>query len=85
MLRHSRIPDAAPNFGGAAGLLEEFDWSGKKIWEYKCYTPGKEVSHHTFEVMPNGNILLPVWQYHSYDEAIAKGLDPDKLGRAMLP
>ena len=43
------------------------------------------MSHHTFEVMPNGNILLPVWQYHSYDEAIAKGLDPDKLGRAMLP
>ena len=84
MLRHSRIPEAGPNFGGAAGLLEEFDWSGKKVWEYKCYTPDKEVSHHTFEVMPNGNVLLLVWEYRSYDDAIAKGLDPNKKGRTLF-
>lgn len=84
MLRHSRIPEAGPNFGGAAGLLEEFDWTGKKVWEYKCYTPDKEVSHHTFEVMPNGNVLVLVWEYRSYDDAIAKGLDPNKKGRTMF-
>ena len=84
MLRHSRIPEAGPNFGGAAGLLEEFDWSGKKVWEYKMYTPGKEVSHHTFEVMPNGNMLILGWEYKSYDEAVAKGMDPNFGGRCLF-
>ena len=84
LLRHSRLPQRDPDFGGAAGLLEEFDWSGKKIWEYKCYTPGKEVSHHTFEVMPNHNVLLLVWEHHTFDEALAKGLEPETRGRTLF-
>lgn len=71
-------------FGGAAGIMEEFDWSGKKVWEYKMYTPGKEVSHHTYEVMPNGNYLILGWEYKSYDDAIAMGLDPNFGGRCMF-
>ncbi len=84
LLRHSSLPDVGPAFGGQAGLIEEFDWDGNKVWEYKCYTPGKEVSHHTFEVMPNGNVLLLVWQNHSYEEALAKGLDPNMPGRNLF-
>lgn len=85
MLRHSAIPKAAPNFGGSAGLLEEFDWAGKKVWEHKIYTPEKEISHHTFEVMPNGNLLVLIWEHKTYEEALAKGLDPNKTGRTLFP
>ena len=58
--------------------MEEFDWNGNKIWEYKMYIPGKEVSHHTYEIMPNGNYLLIGWEFKSYDEALAKGMKPTK-------
>ena len=71
-------------FGGVSGIIEEFDWDGNKVWEYRMYTPGKEVSHHTYEVMPNGNYLLLGWEYKSYDEAIAKGLDPNYGGRCLF-
>ena len=80
--RHGVIPETDETglywFGGAAGIMEEFDWDGKKIWEYKMWTPGKEVSHHTYEIMPNGNYLLLGWEYKSYDEAVAKGLKTTK-------
>ena len=85
MVKHARIPDAKPGvFGGTSGLVEEFDWNGKKVWEYKMYTPGKEVSHHTFEVKPNGNMLLLGWEYKSYDDAVAKGMDPNFGGRCLF-
>ena len=85
LARHSVLPEAWPGFGGYSGLLEEFDWSGKKVWEHKMFIPGKEVSHHTFEVMPNGNYLMLVWEYKSYEEALAKGLDPNFGGRCIFP
>ncbi len=85
LIRHGNVPEGAKTpFGGQAGIFEEFDWTGKKVWEYNSYTP-TEISHHTFSLMPNGNILCLIWRQHSYDEAIAKGLDPEKPGRAMLP
>ena len=77
--RHGKLPEVDETglwlFGGAAGIMEEFDWDGNKIWEYKMYIPGKEISHHTYEIMPNGNYLLLGWEYKSYDEAVAKGLN----------
>ena len=33
------------------------------------YIPGKEVSHHTYEIMPNGNYLLLGWEFKSHEEA----------------
>ena len=79
LIRHSTLPGVQPGFGGQAGLFEEFDWDGKKVWEYKSYIPNEEVSHHTFEVMPNGNLLILVWKKHSYEDALAKGLKPDAI------
>ena len=85
-VRHGRIDGARPTkFGGTAGIIEEFDWDGKKVFEYKFYTPDKEVSHHTFEVMPNGNYLVLGWEYKTYDEALKKGLDPKFGGRTLKP
>ena len=84
LIRHSSLPGVLPSFGGQAGLFEEFDWNGKKVWEYKCYIPDEEVSHHTFEVMPNGNLLILVWKKYSYEDALAKGLKPDAPGRYLF-
>jgi outer membrane protein assembly factor BamB len=65
--------------GGAGGVIEEIDWNGKVVWEYKLYTPGKEFQHHTFHRMPNGNTLILAWEYKSPEEGIAKGRDPKTL------
>ncbi len=85
MARHARVPEWGPNFGGSGGLIEEFDWDGKKVWEYKIYEPGKEILHHTFEVMPNGNYLLLGWEAKPLEEAVAKGLDVNAPGRMLKP
>lgn len=42
------------------------------------------VGHHTFEVMPNGNYMILVWEYKSYEDALAKGMDPDYGGRCLF-
>ena len=63
------------NIGGAAGLVQEIDWSGKVVWEYKMNTPN-EVQHHCFDRMPNGNTLLLGWEKKTHDEVLAKGRDP---------
>ena len=84
LIRHSTLPGVQLSFGGQAGLFEEFDWNGNKVWEYKSYIPNEEISHHTFEVMPNGNLLILVWKKQSYEDALAKGLKPDAPGRYLF-
>lgn len=78
LLRGGRIPQD-PGFcsiGGNGGTIEEIDWNGNVVWEYKLFTPGKEIQHHTFRRMPNGNTLILAWEAKSKKEAIAKGRDP---------
>ena len=69
-------PEKTPvAFGGTSGLIQELDWDGNVVWEYKEYTPTM-MQHHCFNIMPNGNILLIGWEYKSAAEAIKKGRDP---------
>jgi len=78
LLRGGR-PDNPPcTVGGVGGIVQEIDWDGNVVWEYKMMTP-TEVQHHTFWRMPNGNTLLLGWEYKSNAEAIAKGRDPKTL------
>lgn len=80
LLRAGRVPTKNKSgycgIGGAGGILEEFDWDGKKVWEYKLFTPGKEIQHHTFSRMPNGNTLILAWECLSKEEAVNLGRDP---------
>jgi hypothetical protein len=50
--------------GNYAGDLTEFDWHGKKIWQWKGEIPGKQPVmgpiHHDFERLENGNTLVLV-------------------------
>ncbi len=57
------------------GAIVEFTWDGDKVWEYVFRHPHKR-HHHGIDVLPNGNILALVWEYHHIDEALALGLDP---------
>jgi hypothetical protein len=75
LLRGGRILDSPVTIGGVGGIVQEIDWSGKVVWEYKMSSP-TETQHHCFARMPNGNTLILGWEYKSNDEALAKGRDP---------
>lgn len=72
-------PRGNPVFiGGGGGLIEEFDWDGNKVWEYR-YSNEFHQQHHDIAPLPNGNILLLAWEYKSREETIAAGRNPDFL------
>ena len=62
-------------FGGSSGSVQELDWNGKVVWEYKMNSP-QGFYHHAFDRMPNGNTLLLAWEQKSWEEAVKKGRDP---------
>lgn len=75
LLLGSQLKDRPVALGGAYGLLEELDWDGKVVWSYKMSTD-KEISHHAFDRMPNGNTLLLGWEKVSRDDIIKAGRNP---------
>ncbi len=64
--------------GGASGILLEYDWDGKLIWEYKISDSTQRL-HHDLEVLPNGNILGVAWEIKGYKECVQAGGDPEKV------
>ncbi|MDH4474246.1 MAG: aryl-sulfate sulfotransferase [Fluviicola sp.] len=63
-----------PNFdeGGSGGIIEKFDWNGNLVWSYTL-SDDDMCQHHDFTVLPNGNILVIVWDRYTSAEAIANG------------
>ncbi|GJM44739.1 MAG: thioredoxin [Gemmatimonadota bacterium] len=64
--------------GGAAGIIEEFDWDGNPVWSY-TYSDSLKRHHHDLAVLPNGNVLMLAWELKNSVEAIAAGRDPGKI------
>ena len=58
------------------GAVVEYTWEGDIVWE-RAFVGAEQRHHHGIDIMPNGNVLALLWDYHSLDEAIAMGLDPD--------
>ena len=79
LLRTAKVPNE--NFdvkGGPAGGIQKFDWDGNLIWDY-VVSSSTIHSHHDIEPMPNGNVLVVVWERKTRAAAIAAGRDPDLL------
>lgn len=60
--------------GGRTGVIRRYDWDGNLTWEYVYSTP-EHITHHDFEVLPDGNILMIAWELKTSAEAIAAGRD----------
>ena len=68
LLRTGRIP----GMGGGSGIIEMIDWSGNVIWSHSVTsTHGRQ--HHDIELLPNGNILLIVWDNRTQAEVTQAG------------
>lgn len=63
--------------GGTGGIIEKFDWDGNLKWTYTL-ADSNNVLHHDFKVMPNGHLLVIIWENHSIADAISHGRDSVK-------
>jgi len=65
--------------GGSGGHVQEFTWDGELLWDY-VYSSDKYLLHHDIEYMPNGNILMIVWEIKDRNELITAGRNPETIG-----
>jgi len=72
LLRAGNIGNDRFPAGGSGGILELLDWESNILWSYKLST-FTQCSHHDFKTLPNGNILMIVWDEKSEAEATALG------------
>ncbi len=79
LLRSGAPKEQPVKIGGAGGILQEFDWDGKLVWEYKMLSPN-EIQHHCFDRLANGNTLILGWERKSTEEAVKKGRKPGTWG-----
>jgi hypothetical protein len=73
--RQDKLTNTAFAFGGQGGRIEKVDWDGNVVWAYELSTT-TQCTHHDFELLPNGNVLLIVWNRYTPEQAIALGRDP---------
>jgi hypothetical protein len=62
--------------GGTGGILEELDWEGNVVWEWRL-SEAERVLHHDIEPLPNGNVLAIAWEVKSPEEARRAGRRAD--------
>lgn len=74
LLRGSATPNPAINFGGQGGTMQEIDWDGNVVWEF-IYSDSLRALHHDSARLPNGNLLMIAWEWHSVEDAVAAGRD----------
>ncbi|KYK29092.1 hypothetical protein AYK20_00775 [Thermoplasmatales archaeon SG8-52-1] len=58
--------------------VQKILWDGTIEWDYR-YTVSGCTCHHDIEVLPDGNVLMIVWETRTRAEAIDAGRDPSKI------
>lgn len=74
LLRTCKVTSAYFSGGGLGGRVERYDWDGNLVWHFDFHGENFH-SHHDVEMLPNGNILLIVWD--AYDSLAAKNAGRD--------
>jgi hypothetical protein len=65
-------PNAQINFGGHGGIVKIMNLNGDVEWEYSL-SNSDFILHHDVEMLPNGNVLLLVWERIAEADAAAQG------------
>jgi hypothetical protein len=67
------------------GLLFGYvDRDGKIVWDYEFFND-KQLPHHDICKMPNGNVLMIVWDKKTVDECVAAGRKKELVSKYLLP
>ncbi|WP_114902752.1 aryl-sulfate sulfotransferase [Kordia sp. SMS9] len=65
-------PNAQIEFGGYGGIVKIINPNGNVEWEYTL-SNSDFIVHHDVEMLPNGNVLLLVWERIAEVDAAAQG------------
>lgn len=68
-------------WGFTGGRIELFDWDSKLLWSFD-YHSDDSITHHDIEIMPNGHVLLIVFERFTAEEITALGRNPDLIPEA---
>jgi hypothetical protein len=74
-------------FGGAPGAhgrIQEYSWDGQLVWDF-TFMSDKQLFHHDLTRLPNGNIIMIVWDKKNTEEAIAAGRKKELVSNYLLP
>ncbi|WP_179315563.1 aryl-sulfate sulfotransferase [Winogradskyella undariae] len=69
-------PDSDPefSFGGYGGIIKIINTDGSIDWEFD-YHSSTYLAHHDVEILPNGNVLILVWEKVINSEAQLYGIN----------
>ena len=67
-----RVPNPTMDAGGVGGGIEKQSWDGEILWDY-TFSDENYQHHHDVEPLPNGNILIIVWEKKTAQEAYDMG------------
>jgi hypothetical protein len=67
-----RVPNPTMIAGGVGGGIEKQSWDGETLWDY-TFSNETYQHHHDVEPLPNGNILIIVWEKKTAQEAYDMG------------
>uniref|UniRef100_A0A7S1EZK5 Uncharacterized protein n=1 Tax=Noctiluca scintillans TaxID=2966 RepID=A0A7S1EZK5_NOCSC len=79
LIRDGNELELTPQFqaGGAAGYVEEVTWENELVWSWCAQPRFRYLTHHDLELLPNGNVLVLVWEKKSKAQALAAGRHPE--------
>ncbi len=69
--------------GGEGGIIEEYDWDGNLVWEFRHAARDYQM-HHDIKPLPNGNVLAMAVERKSYQECLRAGFNPEMLRDEQL-
>jgi hypothetical protein len=72
LLRAGLIKGPPFRVPGAGGRIQELTWDGQVVWDYTFFS-NTTLPHHDICRMPNGNVLMIVWEKKSALEAKTAG------------
>jgi len=67
-----RVINPTMEAGGVGGGIQNIDWDGNILWDYQISDEAYQ-HHHDIEPLPNGNILVIVWEKKTSSEAFEMG------------
>jgi Arylsulfotransferase (ASST) len=73
---------AFSKYSSLGGVIEQYDWNGRKTWSY-VLSDSQQTQNHDICVLPNGNIIAVVWEKISKADAIAAGRNPQTLDQEL--
>jgi hypothetical protein len=83
LLRTGQVKSPPFFGGGAGGRIQEFTWDGKLVWDF-TYVNDKQLPNHDVCKLPNGNVLMIVWEKKSAQDAVGAGRRPETVGDSYL-